>query len=103
MSKEEFLKLLQDAEISYGAVSVAESCYHLSMMTSTDEISTNRHMYMTFVEFLEAFARVVDRPTKTRTKTLLGGWNLRPFTKLPGELPLFRKIEIQIIKLLNLL
>ena len=35
--------------------------YNLAMMTQLDEIESERHINMTFVEFLEAFVRVAEK------------------------------------------
>eukprot|EP01017_Pseudomicrothorax_dubius_P005020 TRINITY_DN11162_c0_g1_i1.p1 TRINITY_DN11162_c0_g1~~TRINITY_DN11162_c0_g1_i1.p1 ORF type:complete len:422 (+),score=86.12 TRINITY_DN11162_c0_g1_i1:71-1267(+) len=35
--------------------------FNLSMMTQVDELYQNRHFEMSFVEFLEAFARIADK------------------------------------------
>jgi len=39
--------------------------FNLAMMTQIDELSSNRHLRMTFVEFLDVFARIADRLTPT--------------------------------------
>lgn len=36
-------------------------CYSLAMMTQVDELYKKRHMEMSFVEFIEAFARAADQ------------------------------------------
>lgn len=36
-------------------------CFNLSMMTNKLETENDKHLNMTYVEFLEAFARVIDR------------------------------------------
>ena len=102
MCKEEFIQLLNDAGINYGNVQTAEQCFHAALMTSVDEIGSSKHLEMSYVEFLEAFARVVDRPIQRTRATLVGGltnWG----RVVQATKPLFRKIEIQIIKLLKLL
>lgn len=35
-------------------------CFHLSMMTQVDEINFKNHMHASFLEFLEAWARLTD-------------------------------------------
>jgi hypothetical protein len=35
--------------------------YYQAMMLQVDEINQDRHMRMTFIEFLEAFARACDK------------------------------------------
>ena len=36
-------------------------CFNLSIQTQIDEIDKNRHIKGTFIEFLEAFARAMDK------------------------------------------
>ncbi len=40
-------------------------CFNLSMMTQVNEITKNRHLRATFLEFLEALARAVDKASFT--------------------------------------
>ena len=36
-------------------------CFNLSMMTQVNEISKDRHLRASFIEFLEAMSRAVDK------------------------------------------
>ena len=73
MCKEEFIQLLYDAGIEYGSIQTAEQCFHAALMTSPDEISHSKHLEMSYVEFLEAFARIVDRPIIRTRFSIIGG------------------------------
>jgi flagellar biosynthesis regulator FlbT len=42
-------------------VKMIAQMYNLAMMTSLDEIESDRHQNMIFVEFLEALVRVAER------------------------------------------
>ena len=63
MSLDEFTQMLGDAGLlneHFGNREVGP-LWNLSMMTNKDELNSERHLNMTFVEFLEAIARVADR------------------------------------------
>ena len=45
----------------YFAANQVNIHYNLSMMTQVDELESDRHMNMTFTEFLEAVGRVAER------------------------------------------
>ena len=63
MSLEEFTDLIVNAKVlsdNFGAKQIA-SQWNLSIMTQVDEIDNDRHLNMTFVEFLEALVRVAER------------------------------------------
>jgi hypothetical protein len=62
MSKEEFLQLMTDADIYFGDQAYLEKSFHFAIMTYADEIDSAEHTKMAYIEFLEAFARIVDRP-----------------------------------------
>ena len=63
MSLEEFSDLIVNARClsdNFGAKQIA-SQWNVSLMTQLDEIENDRHLNMTFVEFLEALVRVAER------------------------------------------
>ena len=63
MSLEEFVQMLQDARLideNFGNRE-AGPLFNVSMMTNRKELETEKHLNMTFVEFLEALARVADK------------------------------------------
>ena len=63
MAVDEFENVLADAGLvsdSFGSRDI-NVCFNLSMMTQVNEIEKDRHLRMTFVEFLEAFARAADK------------------------------------------
>jgi hypothetical protein len=39
----------------------ASVCFNTAMMTSTDELNSDKHLKASFGEFLEAFARVCEK------------------------------------------
>jgi hypothetical protein len=69
-----------------------EICFGLAMSTQVDEHDKSRHMEMSFVEFLEAWARCCD-------KASIGNSN-EPHITVPS-LPLAEKIENTIPLLLS--
>ena len=63
MSMAEFVDLIQCSEVvdeNFGARD-AGTLFNLSIMTQVDEIHSERHLQMHFIEFIEALARVADR------------------------------------------
>jgi hypothetical protein len=63
MSLSEFETLISDSDChsdNFGAKQVS-ACYNLAMMTQIDEIEKERHLNMTFVEFVEAIVRVAQK------------------------------------------
>jgi hypothetical protein len=59
MTDDEFLKIFQEAHLindTFCERDVNIAFYH-SMMTQIDEVNSERHMRMAFVEFLEGLAR----------------------------------------------
>ena len=63
MSLEEFSDLIVRCNClsdNFGAKQIA-SQWNLSVMTQVDEIENDRHLNMTFTEFLEALVRVAER------------------------------------------
>jgi len=63
MSLEEFTILLGHAGLLNENFGNREAgpLWNLAMMTQKDETASERHLNMTFVEFLEALARVADK------------------------------------------
>jgi hypothetical protein len=62
MSVTEFMEVFQDTgvfNVDFGSKQLP-GFYAVSMMTQVDEIDSDRHMNMTFAEFIEAFARVCE-------------------------------------------
>lgn len=41
-------------------------CFNMAMMTQINEISKDRHLKASFIEFVEAFARCCDKMTDLR-------------------------------------
>ncbi len=62
MAFDEYLTLFGDAALITDGFPERDAiiAYAQSMMTQIDEIDTDRHMKMQFVEFLEAVARAAD-------------------------------------------
>lgn len=63
MSLGEFIDLVTASGIvddTFGAREIG-TLFNTAMMTQVDELKTERHCRMAFVEFLEAIARVADR------------------------------------------
>ena len=42
--------------------------YNLSMMTNKHELETDKHLNMTFIEFIEVLARVAEKFDQSRLK-----------------------------------
>jgi len=62
-SLEEFVTMLGNAGLlnEFFGNREAGPLWNLSMMTNTNEVASEKHLNMTFVEFLEALARVADK------------------------------------------
>ena len=63
MSLYEFNECILNANVqsdNFGAKQIG-NMYNLAMMTQVDEIDKDKHINMTFVEFLEAIVRVADK------------------------------------------
>ena len=63
-----FIDLITAAGItsdSFGAREISQ-LFTLSMQTHVDEIYTNGHMDMKFIEFVEAFSRVADKAMENK-------------------------------------
>jgi hypothetical protein len=61
MALEEFKNFVYDfALFSQNSITEVPVCYNLAMMTQVDELDSERIAEMSFVEWLEAFARVAD-------------------------------------------
>jgi hypothetical protein len=63
MCLDEFVQCLSDANLlnEYFGNREAGPLFNVSMMTNKDETLNEKHLNMTFVEFLEALARVADK------------------------------------------
>lgn len=62
MSLQEFQELINTADIyteNFGSLLVPVQ-YNLAMMTRVDEVEDDKHLNMTFTEFIEAIARVAE-------------------------------------------
>ena len=62
MSMDEF-KLLVDSMCIYSDYFVSNQVYlyyNIAMMTQVDELESDRHMNMSFTEFVESIARVAE-------------------------------------------
>lgn len=65
-------------------------CFHLALYAKVDEISSLGHMQASFLEFLEAFARVCDlADSNDLEKDVISGF-------ANADYPLDRKIEVWI-------
>ena len=63
MSLTEFTELIVNSDClsdNFGAKQIG-SQFNLAMMTQVDEIYKDRHINMTFVEFIEAVVRVAEK------------------------------------------
>ncbi len=62
MCLEEFQKLIADAEMYSDKCGERDAIlsYNYAMMTQVDELNSDRIFQMQFIEFLEAFSRIVD-------------------------------------------
>lgn len=63
MCADEFIRLVTDSGITsdyFGAKEVG-IIFNLSMMTQVDELTNDRHMKMTYDEFIEAISRIADK------------------------------------------
>ena len=75
MSMDEFFQMVSDAGVlddNFGAREI-NPLYTLSMMTQKNEIDSDRHLNMVFVEFIEALGRVAEKIT---IPNLVGGEEL---------------------------
>ena len=63
MSLNEFIDLVTFAEVVDDYFSSREigTIFNLSMMTQIDEINSEKHMQMTYIEYIEAICRTADR------------------------------------------
>jgi hypothetical protein len=78
---EEFQQMIFEAgllgKISEREINLSYSC---AMTTCSNEIDSDRYLYLNFIEFIEAFARVADRlslpPVNSRSdiKNIVGNW-----------------------------
>ena len=68
-SEKPFMMVDEFENFVYGAGIVNENfgsreasvCFNTAMMTSTDELNSDKHLKASFGEFLEAFARVCEK------------------------------------------
>lgn len=63
MTVDEFVKLVTEGGFVNDLFVSRDTslCFNLAMMTQINEIESERHQRATFIEFLEAFARVAER------------------------------------------
>ena len=63
MCLEEFVTMLSDAKLlnEFFGNREAGPLWNVAMMTNKKELENEKHLNMTFVEFLEALARVADK------------------------------------------
>ena len=64
MSMEDFELLCQETGISYYGLCTTQQvklCYNLAIFTQVDELTSERHQRATFIEFLEALVRVLEK------------------------------------------
>ena len=62
-SLEEFVEMIQNAGLQNETFGTREIGIHffLAIQTQVDEITSDRHMQMNFIEFIEGIARVAER------------------------------------------
>ncbi len=87
MSLDEFKELSNDAGLlneNYTTRDI-DQCFSLGMMTRIDELSKKTHIEMSYVEFLEAFARACDMSSPKG--------DLDISTEEAKKLPLHKKIQ----------
>jgi len=75
-------------------------CFNLAMMTQVDELSTRRHLQMSFVEFLEALCRACDEANLPPTSFTGQVTEITP-EELQGQ-PLAKRVENAMPYLLQL-
>jgi NLR family CARD domain-containing protein 3 len=78
MTVDEFISGMQEHGFINEKFSIryAAACFHFALITRIDEISANDHTQMSFIEFLEAFARVSDLlDSKDLEKDILKGFD----------------------------
>jgi len=69
----DYYKFLRDIGIINVYITEREPAliFNLAMMTQIDELSSDKHTRMYFVEFLDVFARLADRLTPTEDNLML--------------------------------
>ena len=97
MSLDEFYELLHKSELineNFGNKEVGP-CFAISMMTNKFELESDRHLNMSFVEFLEAIARVADKYMTTQLFDNFPGFPAKnPFS-------LDKKVECVCLKMMK--
>ena len=99
----EFEQLITEANVLSDKFGVKQLSilFNLSMMTQVDEVESERHINMTFVEFLEALVRVAERleiPNLMRDEGSFIGKELSPEeAEEYAERPLHQKVESLIL------
>jgi hypothetical protein len=99
MCLDEFETLLGDAKLlnEFFGNREAGPQFNLSMMTNKDELNNEKHLNMTFVEFLEALARVADKFDIANLQDYF------PEYKAKSPYLLDKKLESTVINLINAL
>jgi hypothetical protein len=88
LAVEDFLQFCADTE-QFTALFTARQatmCFHLAMMHQVNEVDSDRHVKMTFFEFVEAFAMIVECADSDDPETAL--FNFEQFDKT-----LYEKLE----------
>lgn len=87
-SLDEFTQLLGDAGLlnEFFGNREAGPLWNLSMMTNKDELNSEKHLNMTFVEFLEAIGRVSDKLDTANLADLFPDYPAKHPTKLDKKL-----------------
>ncbi len=108
MSLQDFTRLWNDLDLYdiYFSERELPTIYNLSMMTNIDEINSDKHLEMKFVEFLEAFSRIAEIYSPLPLDEDVEDWTendrmrqslpdkIGNFTDLLVELENHKKIEI---------
>lgn len=83
MSISEFIELITFSEVCDEQFTNKEigTIFNLSMMTQVDEIFQDRHMQMSFLEFVEAICRVADKVIFNTSKQQSSGNLIATLTK----------------------
>lgn len=66
MTFDEFERFINDSKLCNDLLFQRDICvcFNLALMTQINEITKNRHLRATYIEFLEAIARAVDKASQ---------------------------------------
>lgn len=104
MTCEEFENFINDTGLCNDLFSQRElaTCFNLSMMTQVDELNKDRHLKATYIEYLEAVARVVDKASPFDGETI----NKNYEDKTPEELMaerIKRPLHVKLVVFMNII